>query len=117
MEGQELRRRPSVEREIGTITTEDRRVRIIGTVVGKDSELSTIALDDGTGTATAFFDDLDLIERLDGITQGDMVKLIGRVVPLEGGFELRGEAVEKINNLDVGLLKRVRDLEAKMKGE
>jgi uncharacterized protein YdeI (BOF family) len=103
-EGQDFRRRiPSVLRKVSDIRPDDVRVSVIGTVIGKAED--GIVLDDGTGK-------IDIT--LDGPVEFEpksMVRVLGRVFPVESGFQLQGELVQDMSGLDMDLLKRVGSLE------
>jgi len=101
-EGFVKRRIPSVERRISEIMAEDMRVSLIGTVIDKQED--SIILDDGTGKITIGFDNPVEIET------DQMVRVFGRVIPLEQGFELQGEILQDMNRIDIELLKRMREL-------
>jgi uncharacterized protein YdeI (BOF family) len=101
-EGFVKRRIPSVERRISEIMAEDMRVSIIGTVIDKQEE--SIILDDGTGKITIGFDNPVDIET------DQIVRVFGRVIPLEQGFELQGEILQGMSGMDMELLKRLRGL-------
>ena len=101
-EGFVKRRIPSVERRISEIMAEDMRVSLIGTVIDKQEE--SIILDDGTGKITIGFDNPVDIET------DQIVRVFGRVIPLEHGFELQGEIVQGMQGIDMELLKRLREM-------
>ncbi|HJW96714.1 MAG TPA: replication protein RepA [archaeon] len=101
-EGFVKRRIPSVERRISGIMAEDMRVSLIGTVIDKQEE--SIILDDGTGKITIGFDSPVEVET------DQIVRVFGRVMPIENGFELQGEIVQDMRGMDRELLKRMREL-------
>lgn len=77
-------RLPAKERMISEIGEGEIRVTLVGTVVGRSGKM--LSIDDGTGKIDATFED----ELAAGT--GELVRLTGRVIPLEGGAELQGEA-------------------------
>jgi hypothetical protein len=101
-EGFVKRRIPSVERRISEIMAEDMRVSLVGTVIDKQEE--NIILDDGTGKITIGFDNPVDVET------DQIVRVFGRVMPIEAGFELQGEIVQDMRNLDREMLKKLREL-------
>jgi len=101
-EGFVKRRIPSVERRISEIMAEDMRVSLIGTVIDKQDE--NIILDDGTGKITIGFDNAVAVET------DQIVRVFGRVMPIESGFELQGEIVQDMKGLDRDLVKRMHEL-------
>ena len=96
------RRLPSKEKAITDIKPDDLRVRLIGTVV--DSKDSNLVLDDGTGKINVNFDEVTKTE------PNKIVSVFGRVVPLDSGFEIHGEIVQDMSTLDMGLLKKIREM-------
>ena len=97
------RRLPSVFRRVSEIRPEDMRVSLIGTVIDRAED--GIVLDDGTGKI-----DVTLVEKFGG-DANSLVRVLGRVVPMEGGFQLQGEIVQDMAGLDLELLKEVMKLE------
>lgn len=103
-EGQDFRRRiPSVLRKVSDIRPDDVRVSVIGTVIDKAED--GIVLDDGTGKI-----DITLEGPVEFETNS-MIRVFGRVFPVESGFQLQGEFVQDMSGLDMELLKRVGSLE------
>lgn len=100
MEEISIRRRvPSVERLIKEIRNDDIRVRIIGIVVdiGKDS----IVIDDGTGSIKVSVQDNN------NFNIGDIVRVIGRVLQTEDGYEINTEFIKNLKNFDIELYKKL----------
>ena len=96
------RRLPAIERSISEIQAEkDIRVKILGTVI--DMSDAALLVDDGTGKAEVMFDGP---EELMELTQGQLVKVIVRVLPLVDGYTLRGECVQNMKGFDINLYKR-----------
>jgi hypothetical protein len=94
----QYRRLPAAEKKIIDINPEkDVRIRIFGKVLDKAD--GTIIVDDGTSSATIVTDAACSID--------DTVRVFARVLPLEDGYELRGEIVQIMNNLDMELYKKI----------
>ncbi len=102
MENQNMRRMPSVEKAIAEIRPDDIRVAVTGTVI--DFQEGFMVLDDGTGQASISVEDSKGVER------GKLVRVLGRVIPTEGGFEIQAEVVQDMSGLDTELLKRVKSI-------
>ncbi|MBI4177780.1 MAG: hypothetical protein HY516_05475 [Candidatus Aenigmarchaeota archaeon] len=101
------KRLPAVEKAISDIEPEkDIRVKILGKVVGLAAE--SFVIDDGGGSVQVTTDPEISIGAM---KTGDSVRVIGRVFASESGFELRAEAVQNANGIDMELLKKVRELE------
>jgi uncharacterized protein YdeI (BOF family) len=102
-EGFVKRRIPSVERRISDIMAEDMRVSLVGTIIDKQED--SIILDDGTGKITIGFDNPVDMET------DQIVRVFGRVIPIEQGFELQGEIIQDMRGIDRELLKKLRELQ------
>ena len=96
------RRMPSVERKVSEIKPEDVRISIIGTVI--DMKENKMVVDDGTGKIEVVFDDPVKTEL------NKMVRVFGRVIPIEEGFELQGEILQDMSQLDLELRKKIEDI-------
>jgi len=77
-------------------------VSVIGTIIDKQED--SIILDDGTGKITIGFDNPV------GMETDQIVRVFGRVIPLEQGFELQGEILQDMRGISTDLLKRLREL-------
>lgn len=95
-------RMPGMERKISEINGEDVRVSIVGTVVGSHENI--LVVDDGTGKIEVSF------EENPSVKTGQLVRVYGRVISLEGGFELQGEVCQDFPNADLELWRRVSDM-------
>lgn len=93
---------PSVYRRVSEIRPDDIRVSLIGTVIDKADD--GMVLDDGTGKI-----DITMVEPFKAELNG-LVRVFGRAIPTEGGFQLHGEIVQNMSGLDLELLKGVEQL-------
>jgi len=97
------RRLPSISRRVSDIGKGDVRVRLLGTVIDKKDNV--VVLDDGTGKINITFEEtVDL-----GMNQ--LVRVFGRVIPMEEGFEMQGEIIQDMKDVDLDLYKKVNELE------
>ena len=93
------KRKPAIERKITEIQPDkDIRVRLLGTVI--NSGQNTIMLDDGSSQIEVLFDD-----DLSDIKQGQLIRIIARILPLVEGFECKGECIQKLDGFDIELYK------------
>ena len=84
----QYKRLPAVSRAIADIIPEkDIRVRLVVQVI--DATDGSIVVDDGSATAEIVTDA--------SAAAGDTVRVFARVLPLEEGYELRGEIVQRMN--------------------
>ena len=100
--GFDRRRLPAKERSVLTITPDDLRVSLLGTVI--DNQENNIVLDDGTGKINITFDDDIKAE------PGEIIRIFGRVMPHESGFDIQGELMQSMSGLDMELFKRFKSL-------
>ncbi|MBI2676149.1 MAG: replication protein RepA [Candidatus Aenigmarchaeota archaeon] len=106
MPEEDIRKRlPSIGKKIADIGQEDVRVRILGTVIHKDT--GSLVIDDGTGRVTATFDSEPKA------TVNQLVRVFGRVIPMEEGLVIQGEIIQDMSGLDIELLKKVEEIEKK----
>ena len=92
------RRLPSIYRKIAEVKQEDIRISFIGRVVDKQD--NTLVIDDGTGKA------LVTLDQGDAELDSD-VRVLGRVMHSEKGFEIQGEFIQKIGSIDIELFKKI----------
>lgn len=97
------RRLVAVEKKIDDIQPEaDVRVRLLGTVI--DVAPNSIVIDDGSGKIDVSF------EREPLVRQGNMVRVITRILPLIDGFECRGEALQVLDNFNIDLYNKAKEI-------
>ena len=102
------RRKPAVERKIGEIRDDDTRVSLIGKAFKVDKLDYTFWLDDGTGVILVESEDNVLPE------EGQVVRVIGRVIRDEGGMHIFGEVLQDFSNADLRALEEIRELERRI---
>ena len=85
------------------IPYEVHKVTKSGTVI--DCNDNVVVLDDGTGKITAVFRDPV------GVETGRTVRIFGRVMPAEDGFEIEGEFLQDMSSVDLTLYRKTVDLE------
>ena len=100
----EMKRLPAIERNINEINEKDIRVRLTGKVI--DSGEDFIVIDDGTGKIKVSLSDNPFSKEVDQ-KPADTLSVLGRVIPLEKGYEINGEAFQDMSKLDLSLRKRV----------
>jgi hypothetical protein len=96
------KRMPSVDRTVSGIKHDDIRVAIVGTVI--DSQENRVIIDDGTGKVTVSFEDPVKAENT------KLVRVLGRVIPMDNGVELQGDVLQPMDGMDMELKKRVDEL-------
>lgn len=97
------RRLPAHERKVSEIGKDDVRVRLLGTVI--DSKDNIVVLDDGTGKVNVVFSEPVRAE------VNKRVRVFGRAMPMENGFEIQGEVIQDMEKVDLELYQKVTELE------
>ena len=97
------RRLPSIEKKIAEIQPEsDVRVRLTGTVI--DTSTNSVVLDDGSGKIEIYF------EEEPKVRNGQLVRIITRILPMIDGFECRGELIQNLDGFNLELYKKVKEI-------
>jgi hypothetical protein len=97
------RRLPALEKRIADIQPEaDVRVRLLGTVI--DSSLNSVVLDDGSGKIEIYFEDQP------NVRNGQLVRVITRILPLIDGFECKGEVLQNLDDFNLDLYKKTKEI-------
>jgi len=112
-------RPPAKKKDIADITIDDSRVQILGVVVdyspgivGDTNSLSQLIISDGTGNIKIFLD-----EYLDQeYKSSEKVRVFGKLIQDEDEmFGINAEIIQDMNNLDIELYNRIRELRKKYK--
>jgi uncharacterized protein YdeI (BOF family) len=93
---------PAKEKIISGIAPEDTRVSIVGTVV--DFKENILVVDDGSGKIDVSF------EEGPQVNSGQLVRILGRVISMEGGVELQGEVQQDFSGADLDLWRKTCSL-------
>ncbi len=93
------RRLPAIEKKIVDIKESDIRVRLLGTVIDKGEDF--IMLDDGSGSVK--------VTTQKPVEENQLIRVIGRVIVLESGFEIQSEIIQDVKGIDLDLLKAVQE--------
>ena len=73
-----------------------------GTVI--DSSANSIVLDDGSGKIEIYFEDQPKVKN------GQMVRIITRLLPMIDGFECKGEVIQNLEGFNLELYKKVKEI-------
>ncbi len=101
------RRRVAVNKKIGSLNKDDSRVAVIGAVVNIDKESLIFTIEDPSGELTIISPNEEMINKLD---LGKIVRVIGLVLPYDGGVELRAELIQDFNDIDKELFQLIHNL-------
>ena len=96
----QFKRQPAIEKQIKDLSKEDVDVAISGLVINKNE--NSFFLDDGTGQIPISF--------IDPIEAEGYVRVFGRVISSENGFEVQGEILQDLNKIDKVLYKKIKEL-------
>ena len=113
---EKTRLEPGIEKAISEISENDFRVRILGAVTSRHDEDGICEIDDGTGTAVAFFESS---KHFPEIEKGNLLRIIGKVRKNEDSGEKTGidaEIASDMSMVDLELLERTNDVIEKLKG-
>ncbi len=92
-------RKPSyIERQVADIAERDVFVCVAGLIVSKGE--NSFMLDDGTGQIPVVM----------GTELNGFVRVFGRIVLTENGYQLEGEIIQDLNKIDNFLYKKVKEL-------
>jgi uncharacterized protein YdeI (BOF family) len=97
------RRQAAHEKKISDIGKDDMRVKLVGLVIDKKDNV--VVIDDGTGKINVVFEEPAQTDA------NKRVRVFGRVMPTEDGFEIQGEILQDMSNADMELYKKVSDIE------
>jgi len=97
------RRLPAIEKRIVEIQPDsDVRIRITGTVI--DIGSNSIVLDDGSGKIEVYF------EEQPKVRNGQLVRVITRILPMIDGFECKGETMQSLDGFNMDLYKKAKEI-------
>jgi len=112
MEEEKFKRYPAVEKLISEIEpSKDIRVRVIGTIVEKNEDSSSIVLDDGVSSLSII---IPSDKMLNSIEVGKRVRVIGTIIPLGDDFELKAEIISDFSELDYALFLKIHSKTAEI---
>ncbi len=89
------KRKPSKLCKVKEITEKDARVRFVGAVVELDRNSGVMLIDDGERISV-----ISTPEQVEKLKIGDVVGIIGIVLPYEEGVEIRCEFIQDMNKLN-----------------
>jgi len=89
------KRKPSKLCKVKEITEKDARVRFVGAVVELDRNSGVMLIDDGERISV-----ISTPEQVEKLKIGDIVGIIGIVLPYEEGVEIRCEFIQDMNKLN-----------------
>ncbi len=97
------RRLPYTDKRVDEITQNDIKVRVAGAVIEKSGDV--LIIDDGTGQVKI------MTEHSQGFGINNIIRVLGRVIPIEGGVEISGEILQDMAGVDMELYKKTHEAE------
>lgn len=99
MAEEQFKRKPYLEKFIKDISVKDFKVSVSGVLVNKSE--NSFLLDDGTGQIAVS----SVV-----IPNYEYVRVFGKIIPLETGFELQSEIVQDLSKIDKAIHRKVKEL-------
>ncbi len=99
---EQFKRKPYVEKFIKDISFKDFKVSVSGIIVNKSE--NSFLLDDGTGQVAVSSATIPAYEYL---------RVFGKIIPLENGFELQSEIIQDLSKIDKAIHRKVKELLSK----
>ncbi len=93
-------RNPYVNAQISELSDKHTNVRIIGRIVKKDRESSSVVIDDGKSAVVVLVPSDELFLKAE---VGKQVRILGVVLPYEGGVELKADMIQDFESVDKNL--------------
>ncbi len=99
---QTQRRLPYADKRIDELTQDDIKVRVAGAVIEKTGDI--LIIDDGTGQ-------VKVMTESPKFDINNVIRVFGRVIPVEGGVEISGEILQDMSDVNMELYKKTHDIE------
>jgi hypothetical protein len=100
----DIRRTPYKEKHVKDLSVADFKVTITGAVAGLRED--GFLLGDGSGEV---FINTSRMETIDVYKENEIVKVFGRLMPYESGFEIQAEIIQALAGVDMAALKTIKD--------
>jgi hypothetical protein len=101
---EQFERKPYAYKKISELTGKDAGVKILGTVIKKDKDSSSMVLDDGESAIVVLLPKDDLYEKVE---IGKQTRVLGTVLPYEGGVELKADTIQDFSNVNKDLYTKI----------
>ncbi|MGB9675260.1 MAG: hypothetical protein ACP5IJ_01655 [Candidatus Nanoarchaeia archaeon] len=99
-----LRRAPAIPVLIKNLTSEMGRVAVLGTIVGKNTEIGSVIIDDGEASILVLLNNpADCLK----LKEGQIIRVLGKVWSSGNEIELLGEIVQDFSGIDLELYKKI----------
>ncbi len=91
-------REPYRDKLIKNLKIEDFKVALSGMII--DRKESSFFLDDGTG---------QVLVKSVNVPEYDKVRVMGRVIPVENGFEIESDMLQDYSKVDMNILRKLKE--------
>jgi hypothetical protein len=95
-----MRRLPYVPKSVAALKISQGRIAVLGTLVSKDEDNYTFAIDDGTSQVVVILNDL---ERFKELAKGVLVRVLGRVVGAGEEAEILADTIQDFSKINIEL--------------
>lgn len=99
-----IKRAPAISVKLGDLKENMGRVAIVGTVVSKNSDISSFMLDDSQASVLVLANDP---RQFDTIKEGQFVRVLGKVWGSGDEIEIQAEVIQDFSKIDKELWKKV----------
>ncbi len=100
----DIRRTPYKEKHVKDLSVADFKVSISGAVAGLRDD--GFLLGDGSGEV---FINTSRMENVGVYKDNEIVKVFGRLMPYESGFEIQAEIIQALAGVDMAAMKKIKD--------
>jgi hypothetical protein len=100
----DIRRTPYQEKNIKDLNVADFKVSISGAVAGLRDDGFLVG--DGSGEV---FINTSRMEKIDVYKDNEIVKIFGRLMPYESGFEIQSEIIQPLAGINMAALRKIKD--------
>ncbi len=94
-------REPYIEKQIDSINESDTNIAVSGMMISKIE--SSFIIDDSTGQLAVLANNVEIIEN-------KYIRVFGRLIPSESGFELQADIIQDLSKIDTFLYNKVKTL-------
>jgi uncharacterized protein YdeI (BOF family) len=100
----DIRKAPFKEKFVKDLDFSDFKVAVSGSIINLRD--SGFLFADGSGEV---YINTSGMENLQSRKEKDLVRIMGRIMPYENGFEIQAEIIQDLNGVDMGALKRIKE--------
>jgi len=91
------RRLPYIPKKVSDIKQSQGRIAVLGTLVSKDDDNYTFAIDDGEAQVVVILNDMEIFSKLE---KGKLVRVLGRIIGTGEEAEILADLTQDFSNVD-----------------